>query len=40
MTAISSGISTPRGNGESAVYRVVGPLFQGQAAAYRGVRVS
>ena len=29
-----------RGNPESAVYRVVGPRFCGQAAVYEGVRIA
>src|SRR6266581_8308650 len=29
-----------RGNRESAVYKLVGPLFRGQAAIYEGVRVA
>jgi len=29
-----------RGNRESAVYKLVGPLFHGQAAIYEGVRVA
>jgi hypothetical protein len=29
-----------RGNPESAVYRVIGPRFHGQAAVYEGVRVA
>ena len=29
-----------RGNRESAVYKLVGPVFRGQAAIYEGVRVA
>jgi hypothetical protein len=29
-----------RGNRESAVYKVIGPLFQAQAVVYQGVRVA
>jgi hypothetical protein len=29
-----------RGNRESAVYKVMGPLFQAQAVVYQGVRVT
>ena len=29
-----------RSNRESAVYKVIGPLFQGQAVVYQGVRVA
>src|SRR6266487_5844207 len=29
-----------RGNRESAVYKLVGPLFRGQTAIYEGVRVA
>jgi hypothetical protein len=29
-----------RGNPESAVYRVIGPRFDGRAAVYEGIRVA
>ena len=29
-----------RGTWESAVYKVIGPVFRGQAALYKGVRVA